>query len=112
MPRVTFAGQDKEAEVAVGASIRQAAKAAGVCPYSGVFKLDNCHGLGLCGECRVRVIEGEEHLTEPGLRERHAGRPRGRRSVVKRGNEEGERLGCQALVLGDVVVQPRLRDEG
>ncbi len=47
MPRVTFAGDGREADVPVGASIRQAAKAAGVCLYSGIFKLDNCHGLGL-----------------------------------------------------------------
>ncbi len=111
MPRVTFAGDGREADVPVGASIRQAAKAAGVCLYSGIFKLDNCHGLGLCGECRVKVVQGEEHLTEPGLRERWAGRPRSSREAVCRGNDAGERLACQALVLGDVVVRPRLREE-
>ena len=111
MPRVTFSGDDREAEVPIGASIRQAAQAAEVCLYSGLFKLENCHGLGLCGECRVRVLQGDEHLTEPGLRERWAGRPRGRRDLVRWGNEAGERLACQALVLGDVVVRPRLRDD-
>lgn len=111
MPRVTFAGDGKEADVPVGATIKQAARAAGVCLYSGIYKLDNCHGFGLCGECRVSVLEGEDRLTEPGLRERWAGRPRGRRDAVRRGNDAGERLACQALVLGDVVVKPRLRED-
>jgi ferredoxin len=81
MPRVTFAGDDREADV------------------------------GLRGQCRVRVLEGEDHLTEPGLQERRARRPRNRRDVVGAGKDQGERLGCQALVLGDVVVKPRLWDE-
>ena len=113
MPRVTFLGEDRSAEVPVGASLKQAARSAGVCLYSGIYKLDNCHGLGLCGECRVKVVEGAEHLTEEGLRERFvAGRPRGLRDVVSRGNAPGERLACQSLVLGDVVVAPRIREQG
>jgi len=110
MPTVTFEGHGA-AEVPVGATIKQAAKAAGVCLYSGFYKLDNCHGLGICGECRVRVLDGDDGLTEPGLREGWAGRPRGKRDVVRRGNAPGERLACQALVLRDVVVRPRLREE-
>ncbi len=111
MPKVTFTGDGLQAEVPVGVSLKKAAKAAGVCLYSGIYKLDNCHGLGLCGECRVEVLEGEGNLTEPGLRERWAGRPRCQRDTVRRGNDEGERLACQSLVLGDVVVRPRLRED-
>ncbi|MDR6225009.1 2Fe-2S iron-sulfur cluster-binding protein [Desmospora profundinema] len=62
----------------------------------------NCTS-GRCGTCRVRVLEGREHLSEMGDREE-----------LRLGDEQvekGYRLACQAFVFGDVKVevpQPRL----
>jgi len=51
-----------------------------------------CSGRGRCGTCRVRVVSGADRLSPPGEAER---------LTLKRVDaEEGERLACQALVLG------------
>ncbi|SFS81586.1 2Fe-2S iron-sulfur cluster-binding protein [Marininema halotolerans] len=56
-----------------------------------------------CGTCRIKVIEGEDSLSEVGEPE-----------VLRLGEErvdEGYRLACQAYVHGDIkieVPQPRL----
>jgi ferredoxin len=56
----------------------------------------SCDGIALCGFCRVRLLDGIEHLTPPGSEEskvlaaQHAG--------------DDERLACCALVNGPVTV--------
>lgn len=56
----------------------------------------SCHGDGVCGKCRVTVLEGEQNLTPPtdleeGLKERfHL--------------KKTERISCQCQVLGDIKV--------
>jgi len=56
-----------------------------------------CNGIGACVQCRVKVIEGEGHLSKPGALERD-----------RLGNIfhiTHERMGCQAKVHGDVVIE-------
>ena len=56
-----------------------------------------CGGKGKCTTCKMIVLEGQEHLsllTEAELKWRKAG-----------GLKENERLACQCLPSGDVVVQ-------
>ncbi|MFT7518097.1 MAG: ferredoxin [Kiritimatiellia bacterium] len=52
-----------------------------------------CGGVAACNSCRVFVIEGAENLS-PMLPEEH--------SFV---DDDGQRLGCQAMVFGPVVVR-------
>lgn len=52
---------------------------------------NSCGGVGVCARCKVRVVEGE--LSAPTSMEARFGRL-----------EEGERLACQAVVMGECVV--------
>lgn len=51
-----------------------------------------------CGDCLVEVLEGGENLSVPSALE--AGLLR------KKSARPGQRLACQAMVLGDVTVKP------
>jgi adenylate cyclase len=59
-----------------------------------------CSGRGRCGTCRVRVVSGAAKLSPAGALE-HA-------TLNRVGAGEGERLACQALVLGPGVEVVRL----
>jgi uncharacterized 2Fe-2S/4Fe-4S cluster protein (DUF4445 family) len=98
--RVVFTPAGIDVAVSSGTSVLDAARAAGV-------DLDSvCGGRGLCGRCQVVPTVGRhakwgiealaEALSAPGEVE---GRYRGRRPL-----EDGHRLGCQALVGGDTVI--------
>ncbi len=112
MHTVTFAREGIRIDVADGETVREAAKRCGVRLYSGIFRLINCHGLGRCGECRVKVTDGLENLTQPTELERSFKRPSSSRDRGTFGiyEDDGERLPCQSRVRGDVTVWTRLRD--
>jgi len=72
-----------------------------------------CGGIGTCGKCVVRVLEGLENLSPPTEQERHHLKPRALR--------EGRRLACQARAKGSLRImippeelgsKPRLQVEG
>ena len=97
---MVFTPSGIEVPVTVGTSVLDAARIGGV-------DLDSvCGGRGLCGRCQVVPTLGQhakwgitaaaEALSAPGSTE--AGY-RGRRPLA-----EGHRLGCQALVAADVVI--------
>ncbi len=112
MPIVTFAREHITIDVPSGTTVREAAKQCGIELYSHVFKVINCYGFGLCGECRVIVTDGAERLSTPSAKEFGWLRPRKERHLGPRGiyTSEGERLPCQAQVLGPVTVWTRPRD--
>ena len=98
--RVVFTPSGIEVPVTAGTSVLDAARAGGV-------DLDSvCGGRGLCGRCQVvptlghhakwGITAAAEALSVPGGTE--AGYC-GRRPLA-----EGQRLGCQALVAADVVI--------
>ncbi len=99
--RVVFTPSGKRGEFAEGASLLEAARALGV-------DLDSvCGGRGICGRCQVDVTQGEfpkhaihsgaDHVTPSGTVEA--------RYVSKRGAlPAGRRLGCQARICGDLVI--------
>lgn len=93
MPRVTFLHPEgKSGEVAVNTTLLDAAKALG-------FSLHNdCGGNASCTTCRVEVQVGHEQLSEIDFDEQ---------DLLDREalSESWHRLGCQARVLGDVVVR-------
>ena len=89
MHSVVFNPSGIRASVAAGATVLDAARAGGV-------DLDSvCGGRGLCGRCQVSPT-AVNVLSEPGPTEL---RYRGRRPLAK-----GCRLGCQAVVLGNAVI--------
>ncbi|MEO8145167.1 MAG: 2Fe-2S iron-sulfur cluster-binding protein, partial [Betaproteobacteria bacterium] len=59
-----------------------------------------CSGRGRCGTCRVRVEAGADRLSAPEGMERD--------TLARVGAQAGERLACQARVLGDGVEVARL----
>ncbi len=89
MHSVVFNPSGIRASVAAGATVLDAARAGGV-------DLDSvCGGRGLCGRCQVSPTDAGV-LSEPGPTEM---RYRGRRPLAR-----GCRLGCQAVVLANAVI--------
>ena len=93
MPRVTFLHSEvKSGEVDMNTSLLDAAKALGV-PLN-----HDCGGNASCTTCRVEVQMGHEQLSEIDFDEQ---------DLLDREalSEPWHRLGCQARVLGDVIVR-------
>lgn len=93
MPRVTFLHPEgKSGDVQADLSLLEAAEQLG-------FPLNHdCGGNASCTTCRVDVIAGSENLSEIDFDEQDL---LDREALT----EPYHRLGCQARVLGDVIVQ-------
>ncbi|HEX6825767.1 MAG TPA: 2Fe-2S iron-sulfur cluster-binding protein [Nitrospiraceae bacterium] len=93
MPRITFLyPESRSGEVEVNTSLLEASKILG-------FALNHdCGGNASCTTCRVEVQVGAENLSEIDFEEQ---------DLLDREalSEPWHRLGCQAKVLGDVVVR-------
>ena len=98
---IAFSPSGKRGHFAAGVSVLEAARRLGV-------DLDSvCGGRGICGRCRVALVEGADvkrdivsaatHASPPGAVEERYARLRGAFGP-------GERLGCQALICGDLLV--------
>jgi ferredoxin len=90
MPRVRFVPLGKEKVIRAGATILAAANQCEV-PLG-----QSCSGDGICGWCRVSVVEGGENLAPPGLLEEQL--------IRKKGFRPPERAACQARIQGDVTI--------
>ena len=99
--RVVFMPSGKRGEFADGLSLLEAARALGV-------DLDSvCGGRGICGRCQVEVAEGDfakhaihssaDHVTPWGAVE-------GRYASKRGAFPPSRRLGCQARICGDLVI--------
>ena len=97
---VVFTPSGKRGRFAPGTSVLEAARALGV-------DLDSvCGGRGLCGRCQISVSEGEfakhgitssrDHVSPANEVEA--------RYASRRGLKAERRLGCQAFIRGDLVV--------
>jgi ferredoxin, 2Fe-2S len=93
MPRVTFLHPDgKSGEVPADLSLLEAAEQLG-------FPLNHdCGGNASCTTCRVDVIAGGENLSDIDFDEQDL---LDREALT----EPYHRLGCQARILGNVIVQ-------
>ena len=93
MPRITFIHPDvKSGEVDAELSLLEAAEQLG-------FPLNNdCGGNASCTTCRVDVVAGLENLSDIDFDEQDL---LDREALT----ESYRRLGCQARLLGDVIVQ-------
>lgn len=59
MPLVTLVNEGRTLEIREGTNLRKALLKNGVNPYVGKDKILNCRGLGLCGTCRVEIVDGK-----------------------------------------------------
>ena len=97
---VIFTPSGKRGRVAVGTPVLQAARAMGV-------DLDSvCGGRGICSKCQITPGFGDFpkhglHVAADALSEWNAVEERYK---SKRGLTEGRRLGCQARVMSDVII--------
>jgi 2Fe-2S ferredoxin len=93
MPRVSFLHPEgRSGEVPTNLTLLEAAKVLG-------FELNHdCGGNASCTTCRVEVQMGEDNLSEIDFDEQ---------DLLDREalSEPWHRLGCQAKILGDVVVR-------
>ena len=116
MPIIKFIKEKKEIEVPVGANLRKEALKAGVNPHSLLNGMGaeisrailNCHGLGQCGTCRVKIVKGMENTSPMGLIEKirfHNPLPDPLPALAYVGNEDTMRLACQTRVMGDIEVE-------
>ena len=90
----------KRGRFAVGTPILDAARSLGV------YVESVCGGRATCGRCQIEVQEGNfakhkivssnEHISPKG--------PKEQRYERVRGLNEGRRLSCSAMILGDLVV--------
>jgi ferredoxin len=88
--RVTFVPLGRTIEVQPDETILEIAERFDI-PINSV-----CHGRASCAECKVRVLEGMKNTVKPGFMEK---------SLI--GNTffiTKERLACQLLLTGDVVI--------
>ncbi len=93
MPTVSFEPSGMVVDVDSGASLLQAAEEAGETDV-------RCCGITpACGKCRVAIWEGEEGLSTPDALESA--------KLTQLCFLPGERIGCMALVWGDVRVEVR-----
>jgi ferredoxin len=115
MPIVKFINEKKEIDVPYGANLRKEAIKAGINVHQGINgfgaainKYVNCHGISLCGTCRVRVVKGMENTSPMGTLEKirfYNPLPDPFPAMAYIGNEETMRLACQTKVLGDIEVE-------
>ncbi len=142
MPKVVFVKEKREIVVPEGAVLRDEALKAGI--QVNYFPLElgngllgrylNCHGLGLCGTCKVLVKKGMENLTPKGMSTQEANEhrdnvekgleqpgPKGLRErftlghmLSALGHEDEMRLSCQVAVHGDcsIEIHPAFNWEG
>ncbi len=115
MPVIKFVKEQKEIEVPEGANLRKEAIKAGVNTHqglngfgAGLNKFLNCHGLGQCGTCRVKIVSGMENASKPGILEKarfYNPIPDPIPCMAYIGNEATMRLACQVTVHGDMEVE-------
>jgi len=90
MPKVQFQPLGKEREVRPGSTILSAANKSEV-PIG-----QSCSGDGICGWCRVSILEGLDQLHPPGEQEQ--------RLMKEKEFLPNERAACLAKVRGDVII--------
>lgn len=90
MPTVTFLPSHTTIDVEKGTYLIDAAEDAGL------LVQQHCGNVAVCGWCRMHVLAGAEHCSQP---------ERAERFLMQReefGKEE--RASCQTQIMGDIVV--------
>ena len=107
MPKVTFVKEKRTIEVPEGAILRDEALKNGIQVHPGIHKhwFANCHGLGECASCCIKITKGEENVSRQGVWEwlRFLRGPFA--FFMRIGNEKTMRLSCQCRVNGDCEIE-------
>jgi 2Fe-2S ferredoxin len=90
MPTIRFVKKYPEIQVESGANLMEKLLMAGLPVAS------SCHGDGICGKCRIRIITGVENLSKIGSVEQLV---RDRLNVPRE-----YRISCQTQILGDILI--------
>lgn len=91
MPNVRFLPSEESREVRDGSTIIAAAR------RSGVRIGQSCDGEGTCGECKVRVLEGDGNLSPVTQLERML--------MEEKEFSLDERVACLVRIRGDVTLE-------
>lgn len=102
MPVVHFINEDKKIEVNEGANLRKVARQNGVNPYQGLNKIFNCRGNGLCGTCRVEVVDGTGASPQ---NRNEVNALRGYMPFYARKWGDNVRLSCNVEIKGDMQIK-------
>jgi ferredoxin len=102
MPNIIFVNEGKTIEAEIGANIRTLAKKNGVQLYQGLDILFNCQGNGLCGTCRVEVVDGKGVSPMVPIEE---GSMMGWIPFFVRSVQKNHRLACRMEVKGDCQIK-------
>lgn len=94
MPVVKFVNEGREFKVNSGVNVRKLARKNGIQIYRGLYKIFNCHGLGLCGTCVVEIDPDNPHVSPKRRTEAWLLKKR-------KMNGENRRLACACQVYGE-----------
>lgn len=102
MPVITLVNENKAISVDEGANLRKVLLKNGINPYVGKDKLLNCFGFGLCGTCRVEVVDGKG---APPLNDREEAALLGLAPFYGRKIPKNVRLSCRIDVKADMAIK-------
>ncbi len=102
MPVITLVNEGKTIEVPEGANLRTTLLKNGISPYKGVEKALNCLGNGLCGTCRVEIVDGKN---APALSPQDELMLAGLMPFYARKVGKNVRLSCQTKVMKDLEIK-------
>ena len=101
MPVVKFEREGRSIEVPKGANLREVALKSGINVYKGINQVLNCQGHGLCGTCRVEIIQGDKNVNSKTPKEEWVLRGK---FLIAYKVKPNLRLSCQVKVDDDIVV--------
>jgi ferredoxin len=102
MPVITLVNEGKTIEVPEGTNLRKTLLKNGISPYRGVDKLLNCLGNGLCGTCRVEVVDGKG---APAMTPMEEAAMVGMIPLYARQIPKNTRLSCRINLTGDISIK-------
>ncbi len=97
MPKVLVQNEALEVELEKNQNLRLGLKQKNISVYgSTISKVLNCRGKGMCGTCKVLVIEGRDSLSVPTNAEK--------KRLGQDKLETGYRLSCQCVATEDCEI--------
>lgn len=102
MPVLTLVNEGKTIDLPEGANLRKSLLKNGISPYSGKDKFLNCLGNGLCGTCRVEVVDGKN---APPMTDLEESSLLGLIPLYARQVPKNVRLACRIIVNKDLSIK-------
>lgn len=90
MPKITFVKNKAPLQVLEGENLMESLLA------SQIPVASSCNGEGICGKCRVKILEGSEFIPNPSDLELN--------TMERNQVEPGSRLSCQLIVHHDLKI--------